>query len=126
MLGAINEARALPTLKFQEPCFEGTANLLSKVLKEYVVRFAVCSDCLVYCYGMALEPATRPRGADRNKDSPIPAGFLGVLQTFERCCPSTIGYGGGVSMEYPCRLSSQNQKSEFDRVWEPHCLEWTR
>ena len=49
MLGAINEAKALPTRNFQETYFDGAANLLGEVLKEYVVRSEACSDCPVCC-----------------------------------------------------------------------------
>jgi aldehyde:ferredoxin oxidoreductase len=49
MLGAINQAKGLPTRNFQETYFEGADNLLGEVLAEYVVRSEACSDCPVVC-----------------------------------------------------------------------------
>jgi len=49
MLGAINEAKAMPTRNFQETYFEGAKNLLGEVLKEYVVRSEACAGCPVVC-----------------------------------------------------------------------------
>jgi aldehyde:ferredoxin oxidoreductase len=49
MLGAVNEAGALPTRNFQETRFEGGDKLLGEVLKEYVIRSEACSDCPICC-----------------------------------------------------------------------------
>jgi aldehyde:ferredoxin oxidoreductase len=49
MLGAINEAKGMPTRNFQETYFEGASKLLGEVLREYVVHAEACSDCPVCC-----------------------------------------------------------------------------